>query len=152
VRIPDFIPPSFARESLTQLGRERGVGFHSAGAEDAIPVCGAFSARCLAGKCNDKRLRRPPFTNFSGLFDASACTRITSSVTFNFDTSNFSGSLSLSAGDTASLSEGVPPNYVPVFPYSTIWFNPPTNTYGLTSQLSGNFTLVDGYSAISRRG
>jgi hypothetical protein len=81
-----------------------------------------------------------PFTNFSGPCDASACTRITGSVTFNFDTSNFSGSLSLSAGDTANLSEGVPPNYVPVF----LWFNPPTNTYGFTSQRSGNFTLVDG--------
>jgi len=31
VRIPDLNPLSFARESLTQPGRERGVGFHSVG-------------------------------------------------------------------------------------------------------------------------
>jgi hypothetical protein len=88
------------------------------------------------------------FTSFSGLCNASSCTNITGSVTFDFDTSNFSGTLTLSAGDTASLSEGVPSESAffnsPGFPSSTEWFNPPIDTYGYNSQLNGNLTLING--------
>jgi hypothetical protein len=94
-----------------------------------------------------------PFTQFGGLCNASNCTSVTGSVTFNFDTSHFSGTLFLTAGDTASLSEGIPWSLsgsalyfqpVALFPSSTIWFNPPANIYGFTQQLIGNLTLVDG--------
>jgi hypothetical protein len=92
-----------------------------------------------------------PFTSFEGPCNASSCTSITGSVTFDFDTSNFTGTLTLSAGDTASLSEGISPSLVsaaiganPNFPSFTEWFNPPADTYGFTSQLTGSLTLVDG--------
>jgi hypothetical protein len=94
-----------------------------------------------------------PFTNFQGLCDASTCTSLTGTVTFNFDTSNFTGKLSLAAVDSASLTEGfssppftpLPGPFMPVFPSSTIWFNPPQNTYGFVSEITvANFTLVNG--------
>jgi PEP-CTERM motif len=82
-----------------------------------------------------------PFTSFSGLCNATICTSVSGFVTFNFDTSHFSGTLFLSDGDTARLSG---PGAFGDFPSYTNWHNPPTNTYGFTSTLSGNFTLVDG--------
>jgi PEP-CTERM motif-containing protein len=97
-----------------------------------------------------------PFTTFNqpdnGFDDcASACTSVTGTVTFNFNTSHFSGNLVLSNGDTASLSGGIPGSVsgstaatTYPFPSYTSWFNPPLNTYGYTSGLSGNFTLSDG--------
>jgi hypothetical protein len=95
-----------------------------------------------------------PFTSFSGLCSASACSSITGSVTFDFDTSNFSGTIYLSSGDTASLSEGIPGSLdggVPIsttlsFPSSTVWYNPPYDTYGFSSGITGdpNFTLLNG--------
>jgi hypothetical protein len=93
-----------------------------------------------------------PFTSFTGgcapLFSPSPCLKVIGSVTFNFDTSSFTGSLSLSSGDTAFLQGGINPasplSLLPVFPSSTIWFNAPLDTYGFVRELSGNFTLVDG--------
>src|ERR1700730_2165873 len=93
-----------------------------------------------------------PFTSFQGLCNASLCTSITGTVTFDLDTSNFSGQLFLSGGDTASLTLGLArgltasPLFAQAigFPSSTSWFNPPADTYGFQVQLFGNFTLVDG--------
>jgi hypothetical protein len=93
-----------------------------------------------------------PFTEFEGLCNSSLCTNVTGSVTFNFDTSHFSGNLFLSDGDTASLSLGLDRSLTasPVFaqtigfPSYTWWFNPPIDTYGFQVQLLGNFSLVDG--------
>jgi hypothetical protein len=73
-------------------------------------------------------------------------------VTFNFDTSHFSGTLSLTPGDYAFLNPGVAMSasgygyfdnnlYYPTF---TIWHNPPQNTYGFFETLSGTFSLVNG--------
>jgi hypothetical protein len=93
-----------------------------------------------------------PFGSYYDVCDASTCTGLTGSVTFNFDTSHFTGTLVLSNGDTANLSGGIIPGSVSgstaattyPFPSYTSWFNPPLNTYGYTSGLSGNFTLSDG--------
>jgi PEP-CTERM motif len=94
-----------------------------------------------------------PFTTFDGLCDASLCTNVTASVTFNFDTSHYSGKIFLASGETAELTSGIP-GYLSGsaiistttfdFPGSTYWFNPPINTYGYASQLDGNFTLKNG--------
>jgi hypothetical protein len=48
-----------------------------------------------------------PFTSFAGLCNASNCTIVTGTVTFDFDTSNFSGQLFLSDSDVASLTLGL---------------------------------------------
>jgi PEP-CTERM motif len=93
-----------------------------------------------------------PFTSFSGLCNASSCTNVTGTVTFDFDTSNFSGQLFLSGSDVASLTLGLArgltasPLFAQTigFPSSTSWFNAPADTYGFKVQLLGNFTLVDG--------
>jgi hypothetical protein len=94
-----------------------------------------------------------PFTSFSGQCNSNSCTHITGSVTFNFDTSNFSGELSLSDVSTATLIGGgvinlsdsaIKPQSIS-FPSSTSWFNPPYNTYGLFGGIiSGTFDLLDG--------
>ncbi|WP_154072524.1 PEP-CTERM sorting domain-containing protein [Bradyrhizobium erythrophlei] len=90
-----------------------------------------------------------PFTSFTGGCTTvpSPCSNIIGSVTFNFDTSHFTGNLILSSGDTAFLTEGINPTsplgpLVPVFPSSTILFNPQQISF--VSELSGNFTLVNG--------
>jgi hypothetical protein len=93
-----------------------------------------------------------PFTQFDGSCSASVCTRVTGSVTFNFDTSHYSGELSLSDVNAAMLSEGIPPllsgSFLfanPVFPRSIIWADPPFDTYGFVSEITlANLTLVDG--------
>jgi hypothetical protein len=104
-----------------------------------------------------------PFTTFAietygfgGYYNGDCslnCTSaITGFVTFNFDTSHYTGNLLLTAGDIANLSGGVDAGLsgsllgANAFPYpsSTSWFNPPADTYGYTTQLSGIFTLVDG--------
>jgi hypothetical protein len=92
------------------------------------------------------------FTSFSGNCNASVCTHISASVTFGFDTSNFSGTLSLSNGDFASLSEGIAANgngavnsplFNPQYPVLTyVWY--PPNPYSYVAGLSGNFTLLNG--------
>lgn len=78
---------------------------------------------------------------------------MTGSVTFNFDTSNFSETLSLSAGDTAYLSEGIPTSLLPFSPYfATTVLQYPTASVVLSlsplvtfvDSLFGNFTLVNG--------
>jgi PEP-CTERM motif len=90
------------------------------------------------------------FTYFSGLCGPGSCTKVSGSVTFDIDTSHYSGTLSLTGGDTAYFSEGIGVcagiicGYSPSFPAYTQWFNPPQNTYGYLSKLAGNFTLVDG--------
>jgi PEP-CTERM motif len=95
-----------------------------------------------------------PFTSFSSSScNASDCTRITGSVTFNFDTSHFSGTLSSSDVDTAYLSVGIanleglpfePGPYVLYFPSTFFAFNPPSS-YGFSSNLATtDFTLVNG--------
>jgi hypothetical protein len=95
-----------------------------------------------------------PYTSFSGHCNASICSSTTGSVTFNSDTSNFSGTLSLSAGDTAYLSEGIPTSLLTFAPWfvSTVFYypassivvqsGPPLATY--VANLYGNFTLVNG--------
>jgi hypothetical protein len=92
-----------------------------------------------------------PFGSFFNVCDASTCTSITGSVTFNFDTSHFTGTLVLSNGDTASLSGGIPGSVSGStaatdypFPSYTYWNNPPQNTYGYTVGLSGTFALSNG--------
>jgi hypothetical protein len=113
----------------------------------AIFLTGAFQAHATTYDYTGQ-----PFTSFEGLCGASICTSIAGSVTFNFDTSHFSGTLSLAAGDYASLNPGVPQRLSGggffstdlYYPTSTIWFNPPQNTYGFAESLSGTFTLVNG--------
>jgi len=88
-----------------------------------------------------------PFTIFSGGCNSFTCGGALSGfVTFDFDTSSFSGTLSLSAGDTAGLNSPLrsPLGNNLTFPASIRWFDPPQNTYGYIRSLSGIFTLVDG--------
>jgi hypothetical protein len=83
-------------------------------------------------------LTEQPF--LAGICNGGICPTIpglTGSVTFNFDTTNFTGTLSLVAGDTASLVEPgtnfsypVPPNPNPLAPF--------------VEQVSGLFTLTNG--------
>jgi hypothetical protein len=91
-----------------------------------------------------------PFTSFSGgcvNFSGSTCSKVTGSVTFNFDTSQFTGSITLGTGDTAFLTEGIPlPSpfspLVPAFPALTwVTINP---TIPFIEELSGSFTLTNG--------
>jgi hypothetical protein len=91
-----------------------------------------------------------PFTTFSGLCTASLCTALTGSVTFNFETSEFTGTVSLSPGDTASVYIGIPSAlYAPdiastiSYPSYTVYYYGST-TFGYSSGLNGNFALVDG--------
>jgi hypothetical protein len=63
------------------------------------------------------------------------------SVTFNFDTSQYTGTLSLSAGDTAYFQS---PGGSISYPNNTFWFNPPYDTYGYQENMTGTFSLLDG--------
>jgi hypothetical protein len=74
-------------------------------------------------------------------FGCPATGSISGSVTFNFDTSQYTGTLSLSTGDTAGfLTSGGSISY----PNGTFWFNPPFDTYGYQEQMMGTFSLLDG--------
>jgi hypothetical protein len=70
-----------------------------------------------------------PFTSFEGLCDASLCTNITASVTFGFETSHYTGTLSLAPGDYASLSPGVPQSLSGGGFFSTV-LSYPTTSFG----------------------
>ena len=63
---------------------------------------------------------------------------LTGSVSFNFDTSNFSGSLFLTDGDQANLRSG---SSFFDFPADPI---PPFPTVAEVTNLSGDFTLLNG--------
>jgi hypothetical protein len=69
------------------------------------------------------------------------------SVTFNFDTSGFTGTLTLSTGDTASLG-GIVPNPVGSGSiFGTVYFPssaPPPGTEGYADVFSGTFVLANG--------
>ena len=71
---------------------------------------------------------------------------MTGSVTFNLDTSNFSGALALSAGDTAFLLAGISSSE----PLGGRFNYPATDVLNLSpymayvTSLNGNFTLVNG--------
>ena len=84
-----------------------------------------------------------PFTNFNypgcyfcELFGSGS---LSGFVTFNFDTSNFTGTATLSDGDLAQLFASVS-NGSFQFPY----YLPPPNVYTTVKTLSGSFTFVNG--------
>ncbi len=84
-------------------------------------------------------------------FDPNPCDDCTISgvngvVHFNFDTSHFSGSYSLTAADSALfISPYVTPFQISYsFPETFQWFNPPDNTSGLASSLNGYFVFHNG--------
>ena len=82
-----------------------------------------------------------PYTSFGGGCTAATCTNATGTVTFDFDTSQHTGTIQLSNGDTASLSSGIGTAVDVTFPASQIGLGP--IEFYLAS-LFGNFTLVDG--------
>jgi hypothetical protein len=95
-----------------------------------------------------------PFTDFSqpgvipGECNPTACTNITGSVTFNFDTSNYTGQLSLAPGDTATLFYGIfglgllalPPTY----PSSSLLPDMPPGRQNIVASITGSLTLTNG--------
>jgi hypothetical protein len=88
-----------------------------------------------------------PFTQGVGSCAfASQCTSISGTVTFLEDTTHFTGTLSLSLGDTASFHEGVPYPF-PFDPLGSVTF--PGRTFSSLStvyatSLGGTFTFDDG--------
>lgn len=79
-----------------------------------------------------------PFTEFNYL-ECMLCgqgSSLSASVTFNFDTSTYSGAIDLSTGDIAVF--GGSATYY--FPY----YVPSPGVYALVSTLNGSFTLVNG--------
>jgi hypothetical protein len=99
------------------------------------------------------------YDGLSGLYtpdqpctDPVGCAGNTALVTFQSNTSHFSGTLSLSNGDTATLSASLPPGDLTTtllatsftYPGYTIWFNSPADTYGYRVELTGTFKFVDG--------
>jgi hypothetical protein len=78
-----------------------------------------------------------PFTNFyyPGCFycELFGGGSLNGFVTFNFDTSNFTGAVTLSEGDVAQFASFE-------FPY----YLPPINVYTTVRTLSGSFTFVNG--------
>jgi hypothetical protein len=87
-----------------------------------------------------------PFTQLSdGCSQAGSCGSLSGFVAFNFDTSHFSGTRSLSSGDTAVLE--VPAQSF-LFPFSgTLTYPyeiPPPDIYAFVTYLAGNFTFDDG--------
>jgi hypothetical protein len=65
---------------------------------------------------------------------------ITGSVTFDFDTSQYAGTLALAPGDTAFLSNTLSGGSS--YPASVTYYDPPY--YGFRASLTGTFSLVNG--------
>lgn len=110
---------------------------------------GAVVAFALPASASTYTYSGLPLTDFTGICASTSCAApLTGSVTFNFDTSHFTGNLSLTNVTYATLNSPMPAgtlSYNLTYPSSTVWFNPPDNTYGFFEGISvGNFTFVNG--------
>jgi hypothetical protein len=99
----------------------------------ALLLGGSFSARATTYTYTGL-----PLTQVCNFGCPGGLPNLTGSVTFDFDTSNFSGSLFLVNGDTAFLNGGSSGFTFPAL------FNPPPGTFGVGTRLNGQFTLVNG--------
>jgi hypothetical protein len=129
------------------------MGVSEGGLEMRALIAALFAVIASTASATTYDYAGNPYTSFSGLCNTTRCTSLSGYVTFNFDTSNFSGTLSLSSGDTAYLSAGIASGstfggtfYYPTYifdPSYAIPPNPNPSTYYF-SNLNGNFTLVNG--------
>jgi PEP-CTERM motif len=138
---------------LTQPLRERRMGRHFSGGLDMriktrqsinnlyrLIVISLLLTIGSAASATTYTYSGMPLTDFSGCFLSCPEVGLSGYVTFNFDTSKFSGTASLSSGDSAQLSEGS-------FPYISLSFPnvpPPVGAYAIVTFLSGDFTFIKG--------